>query len=52
MGAPLALALDYFSIALCQLAGISERRAERLLNPSLNEGLPAFLASKPAWNPA
>ena len=46
-GAPLALALDYLSIALCQLAGISERRTERLLNPSLNEGLPAFLASQP-----
>ena len=46
-GAPLALALDYLSIALCQVAGISERRTERLLNPSLNEGLPAFLASKP-----
>jgi len=46
-GAPLALALDYLSIALCQLAGISERRTERLLNPMLNEGLPAFLASKP-----
>jgi histidine ammonia-lyase len=45
--APLALALDYLSIALCQLAGISERRTERLLNPTLNEGLPAFLASKP-----
>jgi histidine ammonia-lyase len=46
-GAPLALALDFLSIALCQLAGISERRTERLLNPSLNEGLPAFLAAKP-----
>ena len=46
-GAPLALALDYLAIALCQIAGISERRTERLLNPSLNEGLPAFLASKP-----
>lgn len=46
-GAPLALALDFLSIALCQLAGISERRTERLLNPALNEGLPAFLASKP-----
>ena len=45
-GAPLALALDYLAIALCQLAGISERRTERLLNPSLNEGLPAFLASR------
>jgi len=46
-GAPLALALDYLAIALCQLAGISERRTERLLNPGLNEGLPAFLASTP-----
>jgi histidine ammonia-lyase len=46
-GAPLALALDYMAIAVCQLAGISERRTERLLNPSLNEGLPAFLASEP-----
>ena len=46
-GAPLALALDYLAIAVCQLAGISERRTERMLNPSLNEGLPAFLASRP-----
>jgi len=46
-GAPLALALDFLAIALCQLAGISERRIERLVNPALNEGLPAFLASKP-----
>jgi histidine ammonia-lyase len=46
-GAPLALMLDQLAIALCQLAGISERRTERLMNPSLNEGLPAFLASRP-----
>jgi histidine ammonia-lyase len=46
-GAPLALSLDFLAIALCQLAGIAERRIERLLNPSLNEGLPAFLASTP-----
>jgi histidine ammonia-lyase len=46
-GAPLALALDYLAIALCQLAGISERRTERMLNPALNEGLPAFLATLP-----
>jgi len=46
-GAPLALALDQLAIALYQIAGISERRSERLLNPALNEGLPAFLASKP-----
>ena len=46
-GAPLALALDYLAIAVCQMAGISERRTERLMNPTLNEGLPAFLASQP-----
>lgn len=46
-GAPLALALDYLAIAVCQLAGISERRTERLLNPTLNDGLPAFLADRP-----
>jgi len=46
-GAPLALTLDYLAIAICQIAGIAERRIERLLNPSLNEGLPAFLASNP-----
>jgi histidine ammonia-lyase len=46
-GAPLALVLDQLAIAICQLAGISERRIERLMNPTLNEGLPAFLASQP-----
>jgi histidine ammonia-lyase len=46
-GAPLALVLDFLAIALCQLAGISERRIERTLNPTLNDGLPAFLASQP-----
>ena len=43
-GQPLAFALDFLAIALSALAGISERRLERLVNPSLNEGLPAFLA--------
>jgi histidine ammonia-lyase len=43
-GQPLAFALDYLAIALSALAGISERRIERLVNPALNEGLPPFLA--------
>jgi histidine ammonia-lyase len=43
-GEPLAFALDFLAIALSALAGISERRVERLVNPALNEGLPAFLA--------
>jgi len=41
----LAFALDFLAIALSALAGISERRIERLVNPALNEGLPPFLAS-------
>ena len=43
-GQPLAFALDFLAIALSALAGISERRLERLVNPTLNEGLPPFLA--------
>lgn len=41
-GAPLAIAADVLVIAIAQLATISERRAERLVNPALS-GLPAFL---------
>lgn len=41
-GAPVAMAADLLAIALAQLATISERRAERLVNPTLS-GLPAFL---------
>src|SRR6202011_3825147 len=43
-GQPLAFALDFLGIALSALAGISERRIERLVNPALSEGLPPFLA--------
>ena len=46
-GEPVALQLDYLAIALAALAGISERRIDRLVNPALNEGLPAFLAGHP-----
>ena len=41
-GAPLALAADVLVLAVAQLATISERRSERLVNPALS-GLPAFL---------
>ncbi len=43
-GEPVAFALDFMAVALTALSGISERRLERLVNPSLNEGHPAFLA--------
>ncbi len=46
-GAPLAYAFDYAAIALTDLAGITERRIDRLLNPDINEGLPAFLSADP-----
>jgi histidine ammonia-lyase len=42
-GQPLAFALDAMAMALAELASISERRVERLTNPSLSDGLPAFL---------
>ena len=41
-GQPLALACDFLGIAISELANISERRIERLVNPQLS-GLPAFL---------
>jgi histidine ammonia-lyase len=43
-GEPVAFVLDFLAIALSALAGISERRLERLVNPALSEGLPPFLA--------
>jgi len=43
-GEPLAFQLDFLAIALSALAGISERRIDRLVNPALNEELPPFLA--------
>ncbi|HLI64443.1 MAG TPA: aromatic amino acid lyase, partial [Terriglobales bacterium] len=49
-GEPLAFALDFLAIALSALAGISERRLERLVNPALNEGLPPFLAAEAGLN--
>jgi histidine ammonia-lyase len=49
-GQPLAFALDFLGIALSVLAGISERRLERLVNPALSEGLPPFLAAGAGLN--
>ena len=43
-GESLAFQLDFLAIALSALAGISERRIDRLVNPALNEELPPFLA--------
>ena len=40
-GQPLAFALDALAMAVAELASISERRVERLVNPTLSDGLPA-----------
>lgn len=42
-GQPMALAFDFLGIALAEIANVSERRIERLVNPALNNELPAFL---------
>jgi histidine ammonia-lyase len=49
-GQPLAFALDALAMAVAELANISERRLERLVNPSLSDGLPAFLTSDGGLN--
>ena len=49
-GQPIALAMDFLGIAVSELANISERRISRILDPCLNEGLPAFLVNNPGIN--
>ncbi|MFB5086422.1 histidine ammonia-lyase [Psychrobacillus sp. PGGUH221] len=46
-GQPIAFAMDFLKIAIAELANVSERRIERLVNPQLNEGLPPFLSPQP-----
>ena len=45
-GQPVAIGLDCLAIACAELANISERRTERLVNPSLSDGLPPFLVAR------
>jgi histidine ammonia-lyase len=49
-GQPLAFALDALAMAVSELASISERRVERLVNPSLSDGLPPFLTVEGGLN--
>jgi histidine ammonia-lyase len=49
-GQPVAFALDALAMAVAELASISERRVERLVNPSLSEGLPPFLTTDGGLN--
>lgn len=46
-GQPVAFAMDFLKVGMAELANISERRLERLVNPALNEGLPPFLSPEP-----
>ena len=49
-GQPMALCFDYLGIALSEIANISERRIERLVNPALSGGLPGFLTKNSGLN--
>jgi histidine ammonia-lyase len=49
-GQPVAFALDALAMAVAELASISERRVERLVNPALSEGLPPFLTEDGGLN--
>jgi histidine ammonia-lyase len=49
-GQPVAFALDAMAMAVAELANISERRVERLVNPSLSDGLPPFLTTDGGLN--
>jgi histidine ammonia-lyase len=46
-GAPLGYVLDFLAIAVADLASMSERRTDRMLDASRSRGLPAFLAGEP-----
>src|SRR3954468_1004091 len=46
-GQPIAQALDILALTLTTLQAIAERRVERLVNPDLSQGLPAFLTNDP-----
>jgi len=49
-GEPLAFALDFTAIAVSEIASISERRTDRILDPDRSSGLPPFLSSRPGIN--
>ena len=49
-GEPLAFAGDMLAIAVSELASISERRTDRMLDPAFSRSLPAFLARNPGTN--
>ncbi|MFC4243806.1 histidine ammonia-lyase [Gryllotalpicola reticulitermitis] len=46
-GAPVAYVLDFLAIAVADVASVSERRTDRMLDPARSHGLPPFLAANP-----
>lgn len=49
-GEPIGFAMDFLGIAMSEVANISERRTNNLLDPALNGGLPAFLVEGKGLN--
>lgn len=49
-GQPMAITFDFLKIAVAEIASISERRIERLVNSCLSNGLPPFLVKNPGLN--
>ena len=49
-GEPMALPFDFLGIACAEIASISERRTERMVNSALSNGLPPFLTNNPGVN--
>jgi histidine ammonia-lyase len=49
-GQPIALALDFATMALAEIGNVSERRVEQLVNPHYSDGLPPFLAPHSGLN--
>lgn len=49
-GQPIAIAMDTLGILVAEIANVSERRTERLVNPALSNGLPAFLVKNGGIN--
>ena len=49
-GQPIAMAMDFLGIAVAELGNISERRIEKITNPNLSGGLPAFATKNGGLN--
>lgn len=49
-GQPMALPFDFLGIALAEMANVSERRIEKMVNPAISHGLPAFLVENGGLN--